>query len=81
MPGKEKSSANSIKTIAETTVAFSSGFCAPRGPKAVWLPDPPKAEATSPPLPDCKSTHRIRKMQVITKMISRRMMNIEFSLR
>ena len=34
-PGKEKSSAINIKIIAATTVAFSSGFCAPRGPKAV----------------------------------------------
>jgi len=66
-PGSEKISARSMKIIAALTVAFSSGFCAPRGPNAVWLPDPPKAAATSPPLPDCKRMHRIRKMQTRTK--------------
>jgi len=34
-PGKEKSKASSIKSAAATAVAFSNGFCAPRGPKAV----------------------------------------------
>ena len=34
-PGIEKISASIIKMIAATTVAFSSGFCAPRGPNAV----------------------------------------------
>jgi hypothetical protein len=34
-PGREKISAINIKMIAATTVAFSSGFCAPRGPNAV----------------------------------------------
>ena len=67
-PGSEKSKARNIKTMAAITVAFSRGFCAPRGPKAVWLPDPPKAAATSPPFPDCKSTTRIRKMQANTKI-------------
>lgn len=62
-PGKEKINANSIKMIAATMVAFSKGFCAPRGPKAVWLPAPPKAAATSPPFPDCNKITRIRKMQ------------------
>jgi len=33
-PGIEKSSARNIKTAAKITVAFSSGFCGPRGPKA-----------------------------------------------
>jgi hypothetical protein len=63
MPGNEKISASSIKTIAAMIVAFSSGFCAPRGPKAVWLPAPPKAAATSPPLPDCSSTTSTRNKQ------------------
>jgi hypothetical protein len=67
-PGKEKSSARNIKMSAATTVAFSSGFCAPRGPNAVWLPEPPKAAATSPPLPDCRRMTRIRKMQVRMNM-------------
>src|ERR1043166_9960499 len=61
-PGREKSKASSIKSAAATAVAFSNGFCAPRGPKAVWLPAPPKAAATSPPLPDCKSTTKIKKV-------------------
>jgi hypothetical protein len=34
-PCSEKSSARNIKIAAATIVAFSSGFCAPRGPKAV----------------------------------------------
>jgi hypothetical protein len=34
-PGSENSSARNIKIAAATIVAFSSGFCAPRGPKAV----------------------------------------------
>ncbi len=34
-PGKEKSKANSINVMAAIIVAFSKGFCAPRGPKAV----------------------------------------------
>ncbi len=34
-PGMEKSRARNMKIIAATTVAFSSGFWAPRGPKAV----------------------------------------------
>ncbi len=67
-PGNEKSSARNMKMSAATTVAFSSGFCAPRGPNAVWLPDPPKAAATSPPLPDCRRMTRIRKIQVRMNM-------------
>jgi len=35
IPGSTNTSARSIKIAAETTVAFSSGFWAPRGPKAV----------------------------------------------
>ena len=34
-PGKENPKANSMKAMAATIVAFSKGFCAPRGPKAV----------------------------------------------
>jgi hypothetical protein len=75
IPGSEKISARSIKSTAATTVAFSSGFWAPRGPNAVWLPDPPKAAATSPPFPDCKRTTRIRNRQTITKITLRAMNN------
>jgi hypothetical protein len=71
IPGSEKISAISMKIIAATTVAFSSGFWAPRGPNAVWLPDPPKAAATSPPFPDCKRITRIRNRQTRTKRIWR----------
>ncbi len=35
IPGKEKIIANNIKMTAAVIVAFSKGFCAPRGPKAV----------------------------------------------
>ena len=66
MPGNEKIKANNIKRTAATIVAFSSGFCAPRGPKAVWLPAPPNADATSPPFPDCNKITRIRKTQAKT---------------
>jgi hypothetical protein len=34
-PGSENSNASIIKITADTIVAFSSGFCAPRGPNAV----------------------------------------------
>ncbi len=62
-PGSEKINASNINRAAATIVAFSRGFCGPRGPKAEWLPAPPNAAATSPPLPDCRSTTRIRKKQ------------------
>jgi hypothetical protein len=77
-PGMEKSKARNIKIIAATTVAFSSGFCAPRGPNAVWLPDPPKAAATSPPFPDCKRITRIRKRHTNTKTILSKMSNTNY---
>ena len=67
-PGIEKSKARNIKIAAKTTVAFSSGFCGPRGPKADWAPPPPKAPATSPPLPDCRRMARTRRMQAKIKM-------------
>ncbi len=74
-PGNEKSSARNIKIAAATIVAFSSGFWAPRGPNAVWLPEPPNAAATSPPLPDCNRITRIRKRHVRTKIALRIMSN------
>ncbi len=77
-PGSEKSSARNMKMIAAITVAFSSGFCAPRGPNAVWLPAPPKAAATSPPLPDCNRMTRIRNMQTRTKMMFNKMTKAEY---
>ena len=35
IPGRANTSARNMKIAAEITVAFSSGFCSPRGPKAV----------------------------------------------
>lgn len=35
IPGKEKIKAKNMKITAATIVAFSKGFCAPRGPNAV----------------------------------------------
>jgi hypothetical protein len=67
-PGSENNNARNIKIAAAMIVAFSSGFCAPRGPNAVWLPAPPNAAATSPPFPDCKRMTRIRKTQTKTKI-------------
>ena len=66
-PGNENNRASSMKIAADTIVAFSRGFCAPRGPKAVWLPAPPKAAATSPPFPDCNKITNTRNRQSITK--------------
>jgi hypothetical protein len=52
-----------IKIIADQVVAFDRIVAAPRGPKAVWLPMPPKAAAMSPLLPLCSSTTMIRNKQ------------------
>ena len=65
-PGKENNNANTMKVIAATMVAFSKGFCAPRGPNAVWLPAPPNAAATSPPFPDCNKITNTRNTQAST---------------
>src|SRR5579863_613173 len=55
-----------IKIMAHQVVTRVSTVAAPRGPKAVWLPMPPKAAAMSPLLPLCSSTTVIRNKQ--TKM-------------
>jgi hypothetical protein len=52
-----------IKIMADQVVAFDRIVAAPRGPKAVWLPMPPKAAAMSPLLPLCSSTTMIRNKQ------------------
>ena len=54
------------QTIADQVVALVSTVAAPRGPKAVWLPWPPKAAAKSPLLPLWSSTTAIRNKQTIT---------------
>ena len=55
-----------MKITAEAVVALESSVAAPRGPKAVWLPMPPKAAAISALLPLCSSTTTIRNTQTIT---------------
>jgi|SRR6516164_2894514 len=50
-----------MNRTADQVVAFESAVAAPRGPKAVWLPMPPKAAAMSPLLPLCSNTTTIRK--------------------
>ena len=49
-----------IKITASTTVALDKKVAVPRGPKAVWLPMPPKAPARSVPRALCNKTPRIR---------------------
>ena len=53
----------SMNSTADQVVAFERAVAAPRGPKAVWLPMPPKAAAMSPLFPLCRSTTTIRKKQ------------------
>ena len=55
-----------MKRTAEMVVAFESAVAAPRGPKAAWLPCPPKAAEMSPALPLCRSTTIIRNRQTST---------------
>ena len=43
--------AHSINMTAHHVVALERTLAAPRGPKAVWLPAPPKAPARSAALP------------------------------
>ena len=45
-----------MKTIAHHVVARERNVAAPRGPKAVWLPAPPKAPAKSAAVPLCSIT-------------------------
>ena len=52
-----------IKATADQVVALESALAAPRGPKAVWLPCPPKAAEMSPLLPLCSSTTMMMKKQ------------------
>jgi hypothetical protein len=56
-----------MNIIAHQVVALDKTFAAPRGPKAVWLPAPPKAPARSAALPLCSNTTMISTMQLITK--------------
>ena len=56
----------SMKTIADTVVAFDNSVADPRGPKAVWEPMPPKAPAKSAALPLCSNTTMIRNRHTTT---------------
>jgi hypothetical protein len=49
-----------MKRMAATVVALDRTVAAPRLPKAVWLPPPPKAPARSAPFPVCRSTTKIK---------------------
>ena len=55
-----------MNRIAAMVVARERAVAAPRGPKAVWLPMPPKAPARSAALPLCSNTTRIKNKQTIT---------------
>ena len=55
----------SINMMMPAVVARESAEAAPRGPKAVWLPTPPKAPAISALLPLCSSTTMMRKTETI----------------
>ena len=54
-----------IKMMADHVVALDRTEAAPRGPKAVWLPMPPKAAAISPLWALCSSTTMMRNKQTI----------------
>src|SRR5438477_3781252 len=56
----------SIKIMAHQVVSRVISVAAPRGPKAVWLPWPPKAAAKSALCPLCTSTTMIKNKQTIT---------------
>src|SRR5664279_3293994 len=55
-----------MKRTAPQVVSLVSRLAAPRGPKAVCEPWPPKAPARSADLPCCSSTTPIRNRQMMT---------------
>ena len=55
-----------IKRTAHHVVTLESSVAVPRGPKAVWLPAPPKVAAISTLLPCCRSTTIIRTAHTMT---------------
>jgi hypothetical protein len=63
----------SMKRIADQVVSLVSRLAAPRGPKAVCEPCPPKAPARSADLPCCRRTTPMRKRQITTWKITSRM--------
>ena len=62
----DKNNDVSMKSAAETVVAFDNTVAEPRGPKVVCEPIPPNAPARSAALPLCSSTTTIRKKQTRT---------------
>src|SRR5450631_1310424 len=64
---RTRAMAQSMNITAHQVVALDRTLAAPRGPKAVWLPAPPKAPARSAALPLCKSTTMMRTRQLRTK--------------
>ena len=52
-----------MKMMAHHVVSRESAVAVPRGPKAVWLPIPPKVAAISALLPCCSSTTTMRTAQ------------------
>jgi hypothetical protein len=59
--------AQSMNMTAHHVVALERTLAAPRGPKAVWLPAPPKAPARSAALPLWSKTTTINTRQLATK--------------
>ena len=64
---KTRAMAQIMNITAHHVVAWESKVAAPRGPKAVWLPAPPKAPAKSAALPLWSNTTMISTRQFITK--------------
>ena len=56
----------SMKITADQVVTLPKALAAPRGPKAVWLPMPPKAAEMSPAVPLCSRTTIMMKKQTMT---------------
>src|SRR2546429_923617 len=61
--------AHSMNMTAHHVVAFDRTLAAPRGPKAVWLPAPPKAPARSAALPLWSNTTMMSTRQFKTKKL------------
>jgi hypothetical protein len=61
LPKKERVMLVIMKITAAAAVSFARNVFAPRPPKTVCPPAPPKAAPTPPREPGCSSTNRIRK--------------------
>src|SRR5207249_435109 len=66
---KTMAKAHSMNMTAHHVVAFDRTLAAPRGPKAVWLPAPPKAPARSAALPLWSNTTMMSTRQFKTKKL------------